>query len=91
MGQYIAITKISVRENVSKEKITIPYVRIVEKRDKVVLIDFGEDNPAWLPLYCTTLSETDYTVFVQPRKKDFCMNSSYAMICWSSVRRFYHD
>ena len=46
----------------SKEKITIPYVRIVEKRDKAVLIDFGEDNPAWLPLYCTTLNETDYTV-----------------------------
>ena len=43
-------------------EMTVGYVRIVQKRDKAVLLDLGETSPVWFPLYRITLDESAYTI-----------------------------
>jgi hypothetical protein len=46
----------------SDETATIAYSRVVDRRDRAIQLDLGEEKPVWFPLAKITLDESEYTL-----------------------------
>jgi hypothetical protein len=46
----------------SDETVTIAYSRVIDRRDRAIQLDLGEEKPVWFPLAKIALDEVNWTI-----------------------------